>query len=462
MIPQDELRGTRGIPPPRPRRRWDLVAFCAVLAGPVLGVALWLADRQRVGDLEERLTRDANATFSARHGRPVHVEVPVPGAFGDAAARHLPAIQAESRAMQETEAARARAVVAGERPISDLPEPYSRALARLDQDLDGLLRGTRAERADLPLARRSFMPCDGADWVGYQFAALLAGVRIRRALAAGEAGRAASGCLDGLALGRDAAISAGLLGHMTAAGIAARLVPPCAAAVTALRPADRADAVRRVRSIRDAFPSVEETFRVELLSIELARFGPLMDRPARARLVLEALPHLRDGEREIGFRERLALRDSWRATRAAWDALLGAARLDRGGARDAGILAVKDGTLRRANPLVSVLRDVDYARYARRADAAILRLDAVAILAAATMHRDRTGEWPASTRTLLREGLVSPAEAERCAGATLAVHDAGRVLELKLGVPTGDDKAPRSDLVLRVNSRAAPRGGRAR
>jgi hypothetical protein len=408
--------------------------------------------------------RDANATFTARHLRPVQVDPASPGAFGDAVARHLPPIQAESNALKDAGLTPdiARAVVAGERPLSDVPAPFARALARLEPHLHALLIGTHAERADLPPTRDAFIPCDGTDWTGYQFAALLAGLIARRDLSAGDAAGATAVCLDGLALGRDAAISAGLVGQMVGSAIVARLTPACAAALAALDPVARQAATERVRAIRDQFPPVEEMFRVDFLSGEVLTYGPAMDSGARSRLAREVLPHLRAGEHAVGFWNRLVIRDAWRGTRATWDALIRIARLNRGVARDAGFLAVDADALRRTNPLVAMLPVKAYAKYARRADAAVLRLDGLAASAAAVTHRERKGAWPTSMAELTSARLVSSAETERCADTTFTVREGGRVLELRLRLPTVDDKGSREDFALRVIPRAVLGAGPSR
>ncbi len=462
MSLQDELRESReGEQARRPRRRrWDLVAFVVVLVGPLAGIVVWGAARQRVGDLEDRLVRDANATFSAPHPRPVHVAAPLPGTFGEAVARHLPAIQAVAKELEKDEAGRevARAVAEGKRPPSDLPRVYAAAFERLGPDLDGLLRGTRAERADLPLPRGAFMPCDGADWTGYELAALLAGIGVRRALAAGNGSLAVSECMDGLALARDAAISGGLLPHMLGAQIVSRLVPPCAEALVASDRADLAAAIAAVRSIRDAFPSVAETLRVEFLAEEMLAVAPVIDASARSRLVPAALAHVHEGDRAMAAWERVMLRDGWRGLRGALDALLAAALTSEGAARDEALAAVSRSARRRINPLAAIALP-DHARFARRMDAAVIRLDALAILAAARNHQDVSGAWPRSLSALVAAGFVTTAEAERTRGATLRCEP--HALELKAPLPAGNEKDPR-EIVLRITQRSRDGGARVR
>jgi hypothetical protein len=105
MSLRDELRAVRA-PEHRARapRRWDLVLTGAVLLAPALVLAGVLAVRQRTGDPEARLVRDARELLSRRHPRPVHVDAPSPGAIGDAIPRHLPPLDAAAKELAKDEA----------------------------------------------------------------------------------------------------------------------------------------------------------------------------------------------------------------------------------------------------------------------------------------------------------------------------------------------------------------------
>jgi hypothetical protein len=461
---QDELRATRdGTIPPAPLRRWDLLAAWAVILAPALGIAIWIGLRQRVGDLQERFFRDANAAFSRPLSRPVHVDRAAPGTVGEAVARDLPAVQAWLTSVRDDTKAleTARAVVAGVRPLADLPPSFSAALESLSASLDGLLAGTRAGRLDLPLAPEKWEPCPGADWGGYQTAALFAGLRVRRALAAGDAGGAMATCLDGLALGRDAAISSSLVGHMVGAAIVKRLLPPCAAALAGLDPGERPAAAARLRSVRDAFPSIPEMCRVDFLGQELIVLGRVMTPGERARLAPLALAQIPSGPAPAAW-ERLLARDAWRSMRATWDGLLRVAEQERGLARDAGFAAVLKGTERYVNPLAAIGTPAGYARYARRAEAAVARFDFAVLSAAVVSFREREGRWPASVGELAGRELLTPGETERLAEARLVASGPLQPLELKLSVYSGEEKQPLDELCLKITppARARPTSAR--
>jgi len=141
---------------PSRKRRWDLLAFVAVLLGPALVAAGAVAARQDTAHLEEKLLRDAEAALAAPHPRSVHVDSPTPGTFGDAVSLCLPPIEALSREA-EPERDALRAVAAGTADESSLSASLRTALERIDPALSGLLVGTHAARADLPPARESFV-----------------------------------------------------------------------------------------------------------------------------------------------------------------------------------------------------------------------------------------------------------------------------------------------------------------
>lgn len=462
MALQDDLRDLRARPAPgRVRRRWDLVAAWCVILGPLVGIAIWLGFRQRVGDLEERLVRDANAAFSRTFERPVHVDAPLPGTFGDAVARHLPAIQAWSEAVKGDEKAleAARGVVDGTRPLTQLPPAYAAALETLAAPLDGLLAGTHAERAELPLAREGWRPSDGTDWNGYQAAALLAGLRARRALVAADVAGATELCLDGLALGREAAITSGMLGHMTGVAAVKRLIPPCADAIERLDAAERGAAVRRLRTIRDAFPSVAEMLRVEFLGTELLVQRSVLSASANRRLVPRALAYAAEGKAMAAW-ERLVARDAWRGLRRAMDAMLRVAGSASGDELQEGMRSVGLGTMKRINPLIAIAMP-NYGKFARRAEGAVRRLDALVVADAARTHREREGRWPESVAALAAGGMLAPEEAARSAGIALSAAGARVPLELRLELPSGDESPP-EELLLRIKPPGSAASRRAR
>ncbi len=418
------------------------------MAGALLAAALWLAARQRVGDLEEALIRDA-AILVGPHLRPVHVDTPSPGSLGDLLVKHLPAIQAEADARKADAAGRdaARAVVAGDRAMTELPPPYAAALDRLRPDLDAALAGTHAEAADLP-AEAALGPAAGkTPWGALQFAALLAGVRVRQLVAAGDPAAAVATCLDALALGRDCGYSGGLVGLMTGAAMVGRLAPPCAAAIAAAPGPIRADAFARVRRIRNAFPTFGQVMRSEAVAIQLMTFRPILSAEVRAALPREAEPYLRDGAPVASWSRRLMLRDGWRSTRTSFAALARAAEAKQG-RREATRRVVLDATSL-LNPLAAIVTP-DFSRYGDRHDAAMLRLDALLLVAAAADARARTGKWPDTVEDLARAALT-PSESERLSRATLdRARDGSLAVEVPL--PVGMEGAP-DLLTLRISAR---------
>jgi hypothetical protein len=84
------------------------------------------------------------------------------------------------------------AILRGERPLADVPPRVLADLERLGVALDGVLRATHAERADYASVADGFDPSPGATGLGLQYAAALVAVRIRAAVATGDAIRAAA------------------------------------------------------------------------------------------------------------------------------------------------------------------------------------------------------------------------------------------------------------------------------
>lgn len=419
-------------------------------------LAAWVAARQRVGDLEARVVRDTNELFARSHPRPVHVGAASPGATGDAVARHLPPFEAAAQALAKDEAAlqRTREVVSGTAPLVALPAVSAAALERLEPDLDALLRATRAERADFPATRDHFSLLEGSGgWVGWQLAATFAGVRMRLALAAGQPRRAVVDGLDGIALGRDAAIAWGLVGRMVGAAIVSRLAPPMTAAIDALPDAAaRRDVLERVRALRDAIPPFSRTLADESTLTQLY-VGDALPASLRAALDPRARTVMQDGLRETGWWQRLAIRDGWRELREAQDALIAAADLPEPD-RSAAFAAVNARVTRSVNPFAAIGLP-SYLGYARRADAATRRLDALVLAAAAgALHAER-GRWPASLAEVAAAGEIDPSEAARLADVALEEMDGGRALSIRVPLPRADGEEP-SDLAFVL------RGGRTR
>lgn len=370
-------------------------------------------------------------------------------AVGDGAPGPAPC---SARRLQDDAAvlAKTREVVAGATPVAALPPSVIAALADVEPDLDALLAATRTERADLP---------DSLDAVGtggwaatWQIAATLAGARMRMVLAAGEPRRALRDGLDALALGRDVAIARGLIGRMVGAAIVSRLAPPVSAAVDALRdPADRRDALRRLRVIRDALPPFSRTLGDEMIYTQLY-MGEALSTRVRSALDPRAGAMVREGLRDTTWWTRLMVRDGWRDLRKAQDAVVAAADLPEE-ERTAAWKDVEARLMRLANPYAAIGLP-DYGRYARRAEASVRRLDALVLAAAAGAFRDSLGRWPRSVAEIASFGAIDAEEAARLAEAELRVGPDGGGHSLIVPLPRADEKEP-GDIRLVLRGSAA-------
>ena len=392
-------------------RRWVVVAIVAVplaLAGAffIMGAVL-----------ERRLVAEANAILGAPHPRPVHVDAMVPGSFGEALTPHLAAIEKAATAFWEDEPEREAlpAVLRGERPLSDLPARVQGDLVRLGGALDGVLRATHAARADYASVEDGFDPSPGTTGVAFQYAAALAAIRIRSAVERGDTVRATADCLDGLALARDEGVAGGLIGRMVGTVIITRLAYACVEALSAAPAAERSAAISRLRTLRDTIPGLDTMMREEAAWMQLMIHAP--DLPATRRGELLSRPRLvaEAGRRNPNpLAKRILYRAAWPFTRARYAELIRIAALPAP-QRDAALEALGAAAS-------SFTPDpAAWLRYFRRADAAIRELDLVIAGAAAKLHRERQGDWPADCAALAKEGLLTDAEAAHI-GAALFHH----------------------------------------
>jgi hypothetical protein len=414
-----------------------------------------IVPRQLVGDLEERLVRDANVVFAETFPRPVHVDVATPGSFGDLARPHLEGIRRLLRSVgRDAEFfAKTREVIGGDTPVASLPPALVAAVVEAGPDLDGLFAATRASVAGVP---EDGDPGKLDRWPGIaQFAARLAGVRLRLTLEAGEPELGIEAGLDGLALGRDAAIGQGLLGHMVGVAIVNLLTPAVGAALDALPDAAaRRDAAGRLRTIRDAFPPFTRTLEHEAVGTQLLVCDVLSTR------TLAGLGPRARGECEkadllgSSFVSRLIIRDGWRDLRKAQDDLIAAADLP---ARERSVAwnAVRDRLKRLVNgwPATAV---TDYERYALRAETLMPRLDALVLAAAAGAFREATARWPRTVGELAQAGELQEAETARLTDARLEVVDGGRAMLVIVPLSRVHEDDP-EELRLRLRAPAAPR-----
>ncbi|MBI5543873.1 MAG: hypothetical protein HY901_08310 [Deltaproteobacteria bacterium] len=407
-----------------------MIAFLATFVA-VAG-ALYVGFRLRVGDLEDRLVRDANSIVGAPKTRPLHVDRGEPGSLGQALGKHLPSLgrARKTDANDESSTAALREVLGGERPLSDLPNCYSRVLIELKDDLDGVLLATHAESADLASADDAFDPAPGVSWLDYQFGAWLTGIRVRKSLAEGNTAEAARDCLDGLALARDSAVSGGLIGHLIGVLIIERLGPACAAALAALPENQRPDSMARLRQVRNAVPGFEVTMREEAVQVQLSFLGPQLGESFRSRLrdrpKLMAKGWGNPVMDEKTWGRRLLNRALWRDRQAIYDRLVTNAAL-RGPERDAAFEAHAAEVGGRLLVASELPKPADYLRYAQRAEVGTLRLDLIVIAGAAKSFRAAYGVWPASVSALANEGFLTSEEVLRDARVQLEPGAGGRL-----------------------------------
>ncbi|MGC4113107.1 MAG: hypothetical protein QM765_00190 [Myxococcales bacterium] len=420
------------------------VALVAVL---VLAAGAYLALLLRTRALEERLVRDANAIFGTPRSRPTHVDTPEPGTLGEALSKHLSAFRPVWRAVADDAAAMAAqdAVLFGKLGPADLPRACVDAIEGLKEDLDGVLRGARVANADLEVAGDPYDASPAGNWLAYQMVAFLAGARARQALAAGNASAALSDCLDGLGLGRDAAVSGGLIGHMIGLKCIEKLAPTCVDAMASASEADRTDSIDRLRKIRDAVPGFEKTMREEAVAVQVTALGPMLGAEfskrllGRARLMANGwgVPSMDERGLLRTWFERLV----WRDRQEIYDELVTDSAM-RGAARNAAFATLAEKVSQRGSWIRSELpQPLDYRHYAQRAEIGIARLDLVVLAGAAASFRGAHGRWPRDIGELAASGLVTALERERN-GEVRLVPSAGDALEIVTPIEKPAEDAP--------------------
>lgn len=421
---------------------------CFIVLGALLAPYLFVAD------LESALVREANEVVAAPRFRPSHVDHPIPVRQSDSLRQVLPGYEKAFQALASDEGSRTllSAVAKGERPVSDLPPALRAGLIALERQLDRVLAASHAAHADLGPDHDPFGPLVGTTWLGVQAAAKHAAVRIWMAPTPGERSRLLSSCLDGMALGRDAAVSGGLIGRMTRAAVVALLQPACGAAVDAAPAPEAWDAAERLRLIRDAVPSFGAMLREEGLQVQLLTYGHALSDTDRAMLLDRPRAFANDGSMAPdSFSGRLRSRAAWRDLRAFQGEVAAVGFLPVS-ERDAAFAALA-GTHRVLRYLLASPGDPDpvqsYARYSRLDVSAGLRLDLLVAAIAAREFQRRHDRWPASAEALASSGLLRRDEAERLTGLILADEEGGSAFRVSLPVPRPD--APPAEATVLVS-----------
>lgn len=400
------------LPGRRPGRRWDLLAAWAAVLGPALALGLWAAGRQRVSDLEERLVRDANATFGVARPRPIHRQPAEPGTLSERLARHLPAVRAQVDGLGTGTMPSARRLLEAGEPA---PSAVLAAAERLRDPLREILAGTRAAAADLPAELVELRLAPAIQMTDLLSAGTFAAVEARRELEHGDPRAASTWCADGMALARDTALAApGMLGRVTSSRIIAGLTFPCAEVLQALP--ERRGLAAQLRAVRDGFPTLADTLQNEALLGELSFTVGVLSPEASARLSPTARALAAGGAPPSSAFHRWYIRDGWRGFRASLDDGIRAAAVDDELDRELALeRAGRVGTRRWINVMPQIALP-DWSRYVRRIDAALRRLDALVLAAAALDHCEARGAWPDRVAALVEGGWLDPAEARRLSG----------------------------------------------
>jgi hypothetical protein len=386
-----------------PAMRTRLLLGLAGLAGVVLiGLLAWAS---RTSDLREALLADARAAYAAP-SRPPHVERPSPGSFGAQILPTLADLQKGAheyrKRPQETQDA-CDDVRKGNRPVSELPAVCLADLRNYREAVNAALGATHATRLDIPpaldsLRAESWAPdAVAGGWLGAQHAAKLAALDIRLRLF-GEGGPLESPesivdeCLDGLALGRDASLSQGLIGDMISVAIGNLLFPSCASALDAAPADQKRRAAHALLSIRDETKSFANVMRDEAVFSDLAFAGAtltaaeLQEFPPEAVAFIRVHPVKLEGLMKavpaIAWRRFSRMQQRWRLAMA----------LPRP-ARTQALTAIPDLDARGWNPISrgpEPSMGSSYRRHLRSQQ----RLELLVAVTVADAFRSASGRWP--------------------------------------------------------------------
>ena len=371
------------------RTWWALFAVAVVLT--VLVVAI---SRTSTAGPARALRRDLAARAAARFPRPVQVEPPVPGTFGQGAAEpwdSLAALEASSTDMELC-----RAVREGEQPFASLSPSCRRELQGAAAAVDALLAATHAAEAGPPPGLGTLdgptPPSRPRGWSTLPYAGKLGALRIRQLLAEEDLSAAVKVCVDLQALARDASWGTGLAGRLPALAVEEVAFRPCAAALDWASPEVKRGASVALARVEQGTPSLAVVMHEYALGARAQAFAPYLGR-------MDGLPEqvaawARDNAPvdRTDWRFTLALGDAWHRVDARLAAAVQASALPMP-ERAERLDVIAAGERPWLNPQATF--SLPQLGRAARSDArarAQLRLLRGAV--AADLFRDDRGRWP--------------------------------------------------------------------
>ena len=371
------------------RTWWALFAVAVVLT--VLVVAI---SRTSTAGPARALRRDLAARAAARFPRPVQVEPPVPGTFGQGAAEpwdSLAALEASSTDMELC-----RAVREGEQPFASLSPSCRRELQGAAAAVDALLAATHAAEAGPPPGLGTLdgptPPSRPRGWSTLPYAGKLGALRIRQLLAEEDLSAAVKVCVDLQALARDASWGTGLAGRLPALAVEEVAFRPCAAALDWASPEVKRGASVALARVEQGTPSLAVVMREYALRARTQAFAPYLGRVDGLPEQVAAWARDNAPVDRTDWRFTLALGDAWHRVDARLAAAVQASALPMP-ERAERLDVIAAGKRPWLNPQATF--SLPQLGRAARSDArarAQLRLLRGAV--AADLFRDERGRWP--------------------------------------------------------------------
>ena len=371
------------------RTWWALFAVAVVLT--VLVVAI---SRTSTAGPARALRRDLAARAAARFPRPVQVEPPVPGTFGQGAAEpwdSLAALEASSTDMELC-----RAVREGEQPFASLSPSCRRELQGAAAAVDALLAATHAAEAGPPPGLGTLdgptPPSRPRGWSTLPYAGKLGALRIRQLLAEEDLSAAVKVCVDLQALARDASWGTGLAGRLPALAVEEVAFRPCAAALDWASPEVKRGASVALARVEQGTPSLAVVMHEYALGARAQAFAPYLGRMHGLPEQVAAWARGNAPVDRTDWRFTLALGDAWHRVDARLAAAVQASALPMP-ERAERLDVIAAGERPWLNPQATF--SLPQLGRAARSDArarAQLRLLRGAV--AADLFRDERGRWP--------------------------------------------------------------------
>ena len=310
----------------RSKRRWRaaLVVLVALLALALGVVAL----RAETSALRRRLVSETRARMEARFPRPVQGGSALPGRFGALSAAAWDALAAQQA--RSTDVEFCRAVRDGEVPFLVAPASCLRELEEGRPALEALLLATHAAEGGPPPGLGALdVPAPAGrprTWVTAAYAAKMAALRLRGALAHGEMDGALGTCADLLALARDASLGTALEGRLAAMTVSEVAFRPCAAALDAAPAASKRNAEELLAQVSAGAPPFAETLADWSMLVRLKTFAPYLGEALR-ELPSVAQRWAEEGRPRASMRmvDALAVGDAWHHLQARLDEVVAAA-----------------------------------------------------------------------------------------------------------------------------------------